>query len=490
MVTTDPFEPPKYIEKLIAAINDGAKSAQLGALAFTAIGLFLLATAFSATDEDLLLNRAITISQLGGAAVPVVFAFGLAPAVFVAAHFYTLIRYDMLAGNLRRLLVDLPKLVPKTEDRDRCRQLLANVEFVNALAMPKGSRASSWMFDWTVRALLAVFPMTVLLIVQLQSLRLQSEWVSWTHHACVIADLVLLVWFFGRLRGDDNWHFWTAPIRRKLALCWMPVMVLAVDLAWLQVPRPASTTDGKWWAAFQPVDRLLCTPGAWGCRHLTVAHRVIVARILDATTFVALRAGAADTDAKLLASFEAASLRERSLRFADLTESELFAADLTSADLRQAVLNGIKAEKLAASGAQLQHAALGDAFLIGANLTQANLTDAFLIGANLTGARLISANLTGALLIGANLTEANLGRANLTGAYLTDDLVRANLLNANLTGANLTDAVVVQSQLEQACGTPAKPPPGLPPGFTFKLCPRSPQAPSAPSGPPPPPPAR
>ena len=28
----EPFEPPKYLEKLIAAINDGAKSAQLGAL--------------------------------------------------------------------------------------------------------------------------------------------------------------------------------------------------------------------------------------------------------------------------------------------------------------------------------------------------------------------------------------------------------------------------------------------------------------------------
>ena len=96
------FEPPKYITSLITAVNDGAKSAQLGALAFTAIGLFLLATAFSATDEDLLLNRALTISQLGGTAVPVVFAFGLAPAVFVAVHFYTLIRYDMLAGNMRR----------------------------------------------------------------------------------------------------------------------------------------------------------------------------------------------------------------------------------------------------------------------------------------------------------------------------------------------------------------------------------------------------
>ena len=175
------FEPPKYITSLIAAVNDGAKSAQLGALAFTAIGLFLLATAFSATDEDLLLNRALTISQLGGTAVPVVFAFGLAPAVFVAVHFYTLIRYDMLASNMRRFVEDLAVMVPIEADRDRCRQLLANVEFVNALVMPKGSRASSWMFDWTVRALLAVFPVAVLLVVQLQSLRLQSEWVSWTH---------------------------------------------------------------------------------------------------------------------------------------------------------------------------------------------------------------------------------------------------------------------------------------------------------------------
>src|SRR5271165_7381224 len=209
----EPFQPPPYIKDLIAAINDGARSAQLGALAFTAIGVFLLATAFSATDEDLLLNRVLTISQLGGTAVPVVFAFGLAPAVFVAAHFYTLIRYDMLAGNIRRFNGDLAAMVAIYADRDRCRQLLANVEFVNALAMPKGSRTSSWMFDWTVRALLAVFPVVVLLFVQLQSLRLQSEWVSWTHHVCIFADLALLVWFFGRLRGDDSRHFWRAPIR-------------------------------------------------------------------------------------------------------------------------------------------------------------------------------------------------------------------------------------------------------------------------------------
>jgi hypothetical protein len=249
----------------------------------------------------------------------------------------------MLAGNVRRFLTDLPRLVPDREDRDRCRQLLANVEFVSALVMPEGSRGSSWMFRWTVRALLAVFPVFVLLVVQLQSLRLQSEWVTWTHHACLLADLVLLVWFFGRLHGDDNWNFWRAPFPWKAALCWMPAVVLLVDLAWLQVPGAAATPVGAdlkeylrfypgasaplmrqagWLLRFNPVDLLLCTPGAWGCRYLTVAHRIVVARILDMTTFVALRGGAG-ADQKHYASFQPVSLRGRTLRFADLTASEL-----------------------------------------------------------------------------------------------------------------------------------------------------------------------
>ena len=134
-----------------------------------------------------------------------------------------------------------------------------------------------------------------------------------------------------------------------------------------------------WWVAFHPVDLLLCTPGAWGCRFLTVTHRIIVAKVWDATTFVALRAGA-DVDAKHLASFEAASLRGRTLRFADLTASELFAADLTDADL--------------------QHAVLTEATLKGADLAGAQLQ-----GADLSGAQLQGANLSGAQLQGANLSR-------------------------------------------------------------------------------------
>ena len=461
----------------------------------------MLATAFSATDEDLLLNRALTISQLGGTAVPVVFAFGLAPAVFVAVHFYTLIRYDMLAGNIRRFVRDLAAMVPiKADDKDRCRQLLANVEFVSALAMPKGSRASSWMFDWTVRALLAVFPLGVLLFVQLQSLRLQSEWVTWTHHVCIFADLVLLVWFFGRLRGDDSWHFWRAPIRRKVALCWLPAAVLAVDLLWLEVPGPASRTVGQdlsnyrrqhpeapasfmkriaWWTSFQPIDLLLCTPGAWGCRFLTVTHRVIVSKVWDTRTFVALRAGA-DLDETHRASFEVASLPQRTLRFADLTASELFAVDLskanlTGADLSEANLTGANLRLANLTSADLSAAHLTGAYLTSANLTGADLSEADITGAHLTFADLHGANLTGAHLTGAHLTDAHLYGADLTSANLTDahlygaDLTSAGLTDANLTSADLSSALnLIQGQLNEACGTDTK----LPPGLTLnKPCP-------------------
>jgi hypothetical protein len=86
--TTDSgFQTPPYLASLIASINDGAKTAQAGALLLLLVGLYLGATAFSASDEDLLLGKAMTISQIG-ASLPVSFAFAIAPGVFVFLHVY------------------------------------------------------------------------------------------------------------------------------------------------------------------------------------------------------------------------------------------------------------------------------------------------------------------------------------------------------------------------------------------------------------------
>jgi hypothetical protein len=128
-------------------------------------------SAFSATDEDLLRGRTVLISQIG-ATLPVSFSFAIAPFVFVFLHFYTLVRYDMLAANARQFQAELLDTVPLQADRKRCRQLLANVEFIQALVVPPGSRLESSVWRWLVLTVVAVFPVVVLLLVQINALRL------------------------------------------------------------------------------------------------------------------------------------------------------------------------------------------------------------------------------------------------------------------------------------------------------------------------------
>jgi hypothetical protein len=199
----DAFEPPEYLTSLIAAANDGAKSAQTGALAFTAVGLYLLATAISTTDEDLLLQHTISVSQIG-VQVPVVFSFAIAPAVFLFLHVYTLIRYDMLAANLRQFRTDLQVSVLSEADRERCRQLLSNVEFVQARTAPLGSALRSRLYRLVAWLVLAGFPVLTLIAVQISSLRYQSITVTRTQQVCIVLDLMLLVWFFYRQRRREE----------------------------------------------------------------------------------------------------------------------------------------------------------------------------------------------------------------------------------------------------------------------------------------------
>jgi hypothetical protein len=91
-------------------------------------------------------------------------------------------------------------------------------------------------------------------------------------------------------------------------------------------------------------------------------------------------------------------------------------------------------------------------------LFNANLSGAYLFNANLNRAYLRHADLSRAQLRGASLSRANLSRVNLSSA---------NLLDADLSGADLSGATVEQSQLDQACGSDTK----LPPGLTLKPCP-------------------
>ncbi|MFM7609019.1 MAG: hypothetical protein ACKO9A_09145, partial [Alphaproteobacteria bacterium] len=195
------------------------------------LGLFLLATSFSASDEDLLIGKSISIAQLGGAAVPVALSFGFMPAIFLALHLYALISFDMLTQNLRYFNADLQAMVPLKQDRERCLQLLANTEFIQAQLQPD----ASIVFRLTYKFILAVFPISVLLLVQLGSLRLKDPVVNLVHHVAITLDLLLLTWFFWHQESNGNslprWLF------RRFRFV-LPMAIIGFDLAWCQVPGP------------------------------------------------------------------------------------------------------------------------------------------------------------------------------------------------------------------------------------------------------------
>lgn len=465
---SDRFEPPKYLASLIAAVNDGAKAAQGGALFFALVGVYLLATAFSASDEDLLRGRTVTISQIG-ATLPVSFSFAIAPLVFVFLHIYTLVRYDMLAANVQQFLAELQRTVLWEVDRERCRQLLANVEFIQALVVRPGSSQYSRFWRLLVWGVMVLFPVIVLLLVQINALRYQSVPITRMQQIWVFLDLLALAWFFHRASLDG-----TAPqresrlakVRRWAKLLWLPAIAMALNLLYLNVvPAEADVRlvrYGEQWeepsdepllqrtqqyladALDNPLDVVLCPSLKWGCRYLRVDHRTLVDHVWDDKAMADLRRSAAD-QAKL-AAIEGLVLRDRSLRFAVLDESSLFAADLIGADLRQASLRNARLPGAKLVATQLQGANLGGTELQGADLQTAQLQGAILGGAQLRGANLFYAQLQGASLQWAELQGANLQIAQLQGA----DLIRAQLQVADLTEAQLQGADLSGAQLQGA----------------------------------------
>ncbi len=113
----------------------------------------------------------------------------------------------MLAANLRLLTAELARAVPLAADRERCRALLANVEFVQFMAAPRGSSFRSPLFRLMAWLIVSALPVGVFLAVQISFLRYQSEAITTLHQVCLALDLAALSWFHTRL--------WLAGRRRR-----------------------------------------------------------------------------------------------------------------------------------------------------------------------------------------------------------------------------------------------------------------------------------
>ena len=153
------------------------------------------------------------------------------------------------------------------------------------------------------------------------------------------------------------------------------------------------------------------------------------------------------------------------LHLCDATRKDCSTDGKVRIDLSFAHMNNADLSNTDLSGSDLRYASL-----CGADLTNVNLGGADLSSAELTGAILGPDNLNSAILDKAGLTRADLGgadlrHASLRGAHLDSaDLSGADLRYASLRGADLSGAHLDgQTQLDEACGAPARLPEGLHP---------------------------
>jgi uncharacterized protein YjbI with pentapeptide repeats len=459
------FEPSKYLSSLIQAINDAAKAAQTWLLAFTGIGLYLIAMSISASDEDLFLGHTVAISQLG-VQLPAVVSFTLGPIIFLLLHAYTLIRFDMLSANLRQFQTELAAQHLSESNQERCRQLLANVEFVQMLVVPRGSPLNSRLFPLVSWILIGAFPVVVLLILAISAIRFQSEAVRWAQFTCLVADLCFLSWFTSRLWSTSN----QAPFIRLRQIVRIPAIAFivgALDLLWLGVPT-GSDTDvrtteylPKWHtrdfvsAAMlptikQPLDRLLCPALHFGCRYLDVSKRSLFATVVWNKSAVAqLRSGNYSVDAKW--GIEGPVLVKRNLRFANLDEAELFGADLRGSDLTRASLTDARIQGADFSGATLTEADLSFAHLQGSKFEHASAPGIKIAHADLRACSFKGADLAGADFSMADAEAANFQFATLLGVDMSlTDLRVATLDHSDLMGSDFTSARVWRTSWDEA----------------------------------------
>lgn len=421
------FEPPAYISGLIASINDGAKAAQTGGLFMLAVAVYLIATVISTTDEVLLRGTFVEFSQIGVKG-PLVASYTLAPIVFVFLHVHTLIRYDRVAEGLLALVREIDLSVPKASYRERCLQLLTNVEFVQFLISPPRSR---WLHGIFVHSTLVWIPLLVLVATQISFLRYQDALTTWVvHFACLLIDLSILSIFTYRWRRRKQWWRDVGKVNTAKTLILSVlhfVTIFVIAIIYFGIAPIYSITTGKKaefyfntlvygdglvrgylriLAHYQPLDIAACPQLGWGCRYLQLSKRLLLAEKPEGEVLFKLRLGEGGLN-KLLLRVEGLFLRQRSFRFADFSQSEFYDADFAGADLRLANLDSAVLAGANLSGANLQGAYLGDAKLQGAGLFFAKMQ-----GANLTLANLQGADLGGAELQGADLQHTRLWQAH------------------------------------------------------------------------------
>ena len=408
--------------------------------------LFYLAIAAGAvTHADLFLENPVKLPFLN-VELPLLAFFFLAPILFLFVHAYTLVHLVFLTDKAKRFDQALStqigddSVAAKDANDPRIAaiagvrgQLPGNI-FIQLLAGPRDRRAKSfgwllWVIAWST---LAVAPILLLLLFQIQFLPFHNSWITWTHRLALVADLVLIWWLWRMILSGS-----LSVTRRPLAVwTWRGIGALLTVCAIL-FSSGLATFPGEWqterladWKPIHERDRL-------GRPTMVSIHEWLFESKIDDVTGSRRWPFSSTLVLPSFNIYEGLKIDDP-----DKAKWHQFVFRARGRDLTGAIFNFANLQKVDFDGAELQGASLDYADLQGGWMAYAQLQGASLYLARLQGISLAFAQLQGAFLVGAQLQGALLAAAQLQGA----DLFNAQLQGASLQAARLESAILNQSK--------------------------------------------
>jgi uncharacterized protein YjbI with pentapeptide repeats len=512
------------LSALEKAVNDSAGRAGVLWTSFITLGTYLLIATGSVTHRNLFLNSAIKLPVLG-VELPVTGYFFVAPMIFLIFHFYLLLQLEGLSEKVVDYNLVLNETMRAGVDRRRARWRLDDFPFLQFLAGVRERRTGvagklQILISWIT---IVLFPIVVLLQLQIAFLPYHSEPITWLHRACLMGDLGL-IWFFWhsfrrKSESSRRWRVVVAAVETaatllvlifSLALATFPgeamyrnVVATTVDAAVSFVFRDQAVSASRYFFEGD-VDGVTGQPASLFANRIILPGERFHDEAKKTEVSVSLRGrnlrGAilqrsdlsfADFTGAVLveASFAgaklqrttfgcAASLRLKVAGRSSRTDScdEERAADLRGVDFSDAVLHGALFNHAKLHGARFARAMMQGISAEGANFTGAAFTyahmeGASLVNATLIGASLFSAEMQGVELGGSKLSAASLSRTQLPGAALGG----VELTNAVLDGANLYRSFVMIDDHPETIFLAVNACPGLPrvmpsPGMHYWDC--------------------
>jgi Pentapeptide repeats (8 copies) len=371
--------------------------------------LYLVIAFGSVTHRDIFLEHPIKLPVLN-VDLPLVGFFVVTPVVLAIFHFFIFLQLFALAAKSNDYGALLRQEAPVASDRQYLRQRLDSFLVLQFLAGPKEQRTgfggiSLRLITWLT---LVCAPLLILLQAQMTFLPYHLGWVVWLQRFVVFLDLVVIGYFWTRVRSDDD-----PTIRSMTNRCWRIISAVA-GLCVVVFSLSVATFPGEWTNENLPSFRRIPAvwwPGWYDQSHWTSLHELLFEgtpdevsgrpRSLFSNQLILTDQSFVDQD-KLDKIDVNLSLRGRNLRQAVFNRSDLRKSDFTGAILDRASFTSTKLQNSTFWCASKDKHELGCTSLKGSDLSFANLQ-----GANMTFASMQGANLTGAYLKNARLRELN-----------------------------------------------------------------------------------